>query len=193
MCTGLQTVVSHCTIGNFRLAIAWVQPLARLLKGLFPRPGLCSVRTIPQVKQLVTYIQAVVHSQSYSSSPVRTRSCSGPTSKLVNEQCVPNFCTGQQEQEEIKEQDFLRELKQQGVKHAELGSFLDKLGGAIAGKHVSTLDIKVLPQFGNHRATLPNIQYPPLSTFIVAIQKLDAQYCSKISWVTSRAPCPAAC
>ena len=99
---------------------------------------------------------------------------------------------GQQEQEEIKEQDFLRELKQQGVKHAELGSFLDKLGGAIAGKHVSTLDIKVFPQLGSYRATLPNIQYSPLSTVIVAIQKLDARYCSNITWVTSRAPCPAA-
>ncbi|KAL3161364.1 hypothetical protein ABBQ32_010259 [Trebouxia sp. C0010 RCD-2024] len=48
----------------------------------------------------------------------------------------------QQEQEEVQEQDFLQQLKQEGVKHAELGSFLDKLGGAIAGKHVSTLDIK---------------------------------------------------
>ena len=40
-------------------------------------------------------------------------------------------------------QDFLQQLKQQGVKDDELGSFLDKLGGAIAPKHVSTLDVKV--------------------------------------------------
>lgn len=51
----------------------------------------------------------------------------------------------QQEQED-QEQDFLRQLKQEGVRHAELGSFLDKLGGAIAGKRVSTLDIKVCLQ-----------------------------------------------
>lgn len=49
----------------------------------------------------------------------------------------------QQEQED-QAQDFLQHFKQEGVKHAELGSFLDKLGGAIAGKRVSTLDIKVL-------------------------------------------------
>ncbi len=42
-----------------------------------------------------------------------------------------------------QEQDFLRHLKQEGVKDADLGSFLDKLGGAIAGKRVSTLDSKV--------------------------------------------------
>ena len=29
------------------------------------------------------------------------------------------------------------------MKDADLGSFLDKLGGAIAGKQVSTLDVKV--------------------------------------------------
>lgn len=48
----------------------------------------------------------------------------------------------QKEQEENQDHDFLRQLKQDGVRHAELGSFLDKLGGAIAGKHVTTLDMK---------------------------------------------------
>lgn len=49
--------------------------------------------------------------------------------------------TDQHQQDEV-EQDFLKQLKQEGVKDAELGSFLDKLGGAIAGTRVSTLDIK---------------------------------------------------
>lgn len=37
----------------------------------------------------------------------------------------------------------MQRLKREGVKDDELGSFLDKLGGAIAGKNVSTLDVKV--------------------------------------------------
>ena len=41
------------------------------------------------------------------------------------------------------EQDFLRQLKQEGIRDDELGSFLDKLGGAIAPKQVSTMDLKV--------------------------------------------------
>ena len=56
---------------------------------------------------------------------------------------TPVVFADQQEQED-QEQDFLRQLKQEGVKHAELGSFLDKLGASVAGKHVSTLGIKVL-------------------------------------------------
>ena len=51
----------------------------------------------------------------------------------------------QQEQED-QEQGFLHHIKQEGVKHAELGSFLDKLGGAIAGNRISTLDMKVCLQ-----------------------------------------------
>ena len=43
----------------------------------------------------------------------------------------------------VPEQDFLQQLKREGVKDNELGFFLDKLGGAIAGKQVSTLDVKV--------------------------------------------------
>ncbi|KAL0050643.1 hypothetical protein WJX82_004002 [Trebouxia sp. C0006] len=50
--------------------------------------------------------------------------------------------TADQENPVDQEQDFLLHLKQEGVKDADLGSFLDKLGGAIAGKQVSTLDIK---------------------------------------------------
>lgn len=50
--------------------------------------------------------------------------------------------TSDQENLVDQEQDFLLHLKQEGVKDADLGSFLDKLGGAIAGKQVSTLDIK---------------------------------------------------
>lgn len=42
-----------------------------------------------------------------------------------------------------QEQDFLLQLKREGVKDSELGSFLDKLGGAIAGKQISTQDLKV--------------------------------------------------
>lgn len=50
--------------------------------------------------------------------------------------------TADQENPVDQEQDFLLHLKQEGVKDADLGSFLDKLGGAIAGKQVSTLDVK---------------------------------------------------
>ncbi|KAA6419912.1 MAG: hypothetical protein FRX49_10102 [Trebouxia sp. A1-2] len=42
--------------------------------------------------------------------------------------------TADQENPVDHEQDFLLHLKQEGVKDADLGSFLDKLGGAIAGK-----------------------------------------------------------
>lgn len=42
-----------------------------------------------------------------------------------------------------QEQDFLQQLKQEGIRDDELGSFLDKLGGAIAPKQVSTMDLKV--------------------------------------------------
>lgn len=76
----------------------------------------------------------------------RTEKPTSQTADHIHPSSGPQPDTQQQADQhahdEIQEQDFLRQLKQEGVKHAELGSFLDKLGGAIAGKHVSTLDIK---------------------------------------------------
>lgn len=109
---------------------------------------------------------------------------------------VPHSCADQQEQEEVQEQDFLQQLKQEGVKHAELGSFLDKLGGAIAGKHVSTLDIKVVAGWlsSNHRAMLPNVQYWSLAQllgpFVAVIQKLKhSTAATLLGDVQSTVPC----
>lgn len=106
----------------------------------------------------------------------------------------PNVCADQKEQEENQDHDFLRQLKQDGVRHAELGSFLDKLGGAIAGKHVTTLDMKVL------QSTLAvcheqhsGLQYPvPAHLWRHLLYKNERTLGQNSLSDFERAPCPAA-
>lgn len=167
-------------------------------KRTFPKTGTLQ-RTEKPTSQTADHIHPSSGPQPDTQQQAGENGGTESTSALCNNSAkVPHCCADQHAHDEIQEQDFLRQLKQEGVKHAELGSFLDKLGGAIAGKHVSTLDIKVLPSWlsSNHRAMLPNIQYSPLApllgTVVAATQQLEAQYCSNASRVTSRAPCPAA-
>ncbi|KAL3161867.1 hypothetical protein ABBQ38_008957 [Trebouxia sp. C0009 RCD-2024] len=111
-------------------------------KRTFPKTGTLQ-RTEKPTSQTADHIHPSSGPQPDTQQQAGENGGTESTSALCNNSAkVPHCCADQHAHDEIQEQDFLRQLKQEGVKHAELGSFLDKLGGAIAGKHVSTLDIK---------------------------------------------------